>query len=117
MEIILIDEKIRLAQVKEMAQNQFGNLIKATIDTERKVIALGGDLHADEEALLLENGSEQQHLWGINIYPAKYGEEGFIEFDSMINIRPRDNNFSRDVEDKVAQKKIIEIVLNLIIEK
>jgi hypothetical protein len=78
-------------------------------------MTIGGDLHADEEALLIENGSEQKNLWGINFYPRKVTEER-IEFDSMINIRPSQNNWSRNIEDPAIRKKIIEIVNKLIQE-
>jgi len=78
-------------------------------------MTIGGDLHADEEALLIENGSEQKNLWGINFYPRNTTEER-IEFDSMINIRPSLNNRSRSVEDPTIRKKIIKIVNKLIQE-
>jgi len=70
-------------------------------------------IHSDEEALLLEGGSSQKNLWGINIYPDKANEE-FIEFDSMINLRPSQGNRSRDVTDPIAREKIKEIVNQLI---
>ncbi len=66
----------------------FGDLVKAVVDVERNIMALGGELHADEEALLLDDGSLQPHLWGINLYPSEYGDAGWLEFDSMINVRP-----------------------------
>ncbi len=102
-------------ELAEFAEEQFGDMIKATIDIEQEVIALGGELHADEEALLLEKDSEQKDLWGINLYPESRGEE-FIEFDSMINVRPKDNNKSRSVENPEKQKKIKEVVSKLITE-
>jgi hypothetical protein len=76
-------------------------------------MALGGELHSDEEALLIENGSEQKNLWGINIYP-EIKDENWIEFDSMINLRPSQGNRSRGVDNPEIRKKIIEIVNNLI---
>mgnify|MGYP001585071664 CR=1 FL=1 len=76
-------------------------------------MAVGGELHADEEALLLEQGSRQQDLWGINFYPEKNGD-GFVEFDSMINIRPSQNNRSRSVEDAATREKILAIVHQLV---
>ena len=79
------------------------------------LIAIGAELHADEEALLLEDGSSQQDLWGINIYPSMQGEE-MIEFDSMINIRPAQGNLSRTVEDTGTREKIIDLVNKLIVE-
>ncbi|MBI5135344.1 hypothetical protein HZA86_03890 [Candidatus Uhrbacteria bacterium] len=86
-----------------------GDLVKAVVDIEKGIMAIGGELHADEEALLLEHGSRQKDLWGINLYPDKTGDD-FIEFDSMINIRPSQNNRSRGVEDPEIQRKVIRVV-------
>lgn len=108
-EIIIISQKISLKRLKEVAEQRFGDLVKAVVDVKKGVMALGGELHADEEAVLLEKGSAQEDLWGINIYPDKEKEE-WLEFDSMINIRPRANNRSRNVEDQSIREKIIKIV-------
>lgn len=113
-EIVIIDKQDSKDKISKLANEQFGNLVKAVVDIEQKVMAVGGEMHADEEALLLENGSKQETLWGINLYPEQTKED-WIEFDSMINIRPRQNNRSRGVEDAEIRKKIIEIVNNLII--
>ena len=114
-EIRIIDNAISLNEIRLMAENQFGMMVKAVVDIERKTMAVGGELHADEEALLLEEGSHQGNLWGINIYPDQTGEER-IEFDSMINIRPYLENRSRNVENVDIQKKIISVVNRLIVE-
>jgi hypothetical protein len=110
----IIVDKISLAELDEMAKKMFGNLVKAVVDIEKEIIALDGELHADEEALLLENGSQQEHLWGINIYPELTGDD-FIEFDSMINLRPRQGNRSRGVDDP-AIRKIIRMIINELIK-
>jgi len=91
----------------------FGNLVKAVVDMEKEVMAIDGELHADEQALLLEQGSKQQDIWGINLYSDKTGDD-FVEFDSVINIRPLQKNRSRGVENEEIRKKILEIVNNLI---
>ena len=91
----------------------FGNLIKAVVDIDRGIMAVNGELHADEEALLLENNSKQENLWGINIYPKEKGSD-WIEFDSMITLRPSLNNISRGVDNINTRKKIIKIVNQLI---
>lgn len=111
--IRIITEPLSLAELKQMAQEKFGDMVKGVVDVERGMMAIGGDLHADEEAVLLENGSRQEDLWGINLYPEKTGED-FIEFDSMINIRPRQNNRSRGVENEEVRQKIRAIVNKLI---
>jgi len=96
-----------------MSAKMFGNLVKAVVDVKKEIMAVDAELHADEEALLLENGSEQKNLWGINIYPEMEGSD-FVEFDSMINLRPSQNNRSRGVEDIEIQKSILKIVNKLI---
>ncbi len=112
-DIHIIVEPINLEQLKSIAGNGFGILVKAVADIEKKILALGSELHVDEETLLIEQGSEQSHLWGFNIYPDK-SRDTWIEFDSMVNIRPNDNNFSRNVENIAIQNKIREIVKELI---
>jgi hypothetical protein len=98
-----------------MAQAGFGNLVKAVVDVDRGVMAVDGELHADEEALLLEQGSEQKNLWGINIYP-DLPETERIEFDSVINIRPSQGNRSRGVADPAIQERVVQIVTALVAE-
>jgi hypothetical protein len=111
----IIDTTLSLEDLKTMARNRFGDLVKAVVDVEREIMAVDGELHSDEEALLLENGSLQRNLWGINIYP-ELEEKDWIEFDSLINIRPSQGNRSRGVDDPALKEKIIRIVLNLVKE-
>ena len=114
MDIRIITEAIAKKALEEIAKHQFGDMVKAVVDIQRNIMAIGGELHADEEAILLENGSKQTDLWGINLYIDK-PEEEWIEFNSMINIRPSQNNRSRSVENQDTQKKIKAIVASLII--
>jgi len=114
MEMRLVDKPIPLSEVAAMAKNQFGDMIKAVVDVERRLLALGGELHCDEEARLLEEGSTQENLWGVNIYPEKPEPER-VEFDSMINIRPSRNNLSRGVEDEETRRRILRIVAEMIL--
>ncbi|MCG2689856.1 DUF5674 family protein [Candidatus Parcubacteria bacterium] len=109
----IIKEKITLQELAEMSEKMFDNLVKAVVDLEKEIMAVDGDLHADEYTLLIENGSEPQGLWGINLYPNRTGGD-FIEFDSMINIRPHQGNKSRGIEDEKTQKRIKEIVSKLV---
>ncbi len=111
--MIIIKDKIKISELREMSAKMFGNLVKAVVDIENKIMAVDAELHADEESLLIENGSLQKDLWGINIYPEQEGDD-FIEFDSMINLRPSQGNRSRGVEDVKIQKKILEIANKLI---
>lgn len=92
-----------------MAAATFGDMVKAVVDADRELIALDAELHSDLEALLLGDGSKQKNIWGINLYPDMHGEE-FIEFDSLINIRPSQGNRSRGVENEEIRKKIVSIV-------
>ena len=110
----IIRDKISKEELVDIAKNQFGNLMKAVVDIEREIMAIGGELHADEEALLIQDGSKQEDLWGINLYPEKSADE-WIEFDSMINVRPSQNNLSRGVEKQGIRDKIRGIVENLIV--
>jgi hypothetical protein len=100
--------------LKELAAERFGDMVKAVVDCKRNILAIGAQMHADEEQMLLEDGSAQQDLWGINLYPEKSGED-FIEFDSMINLRPRQNNRTRSVEDPAVRAHIRSIVSTLVI--
>lgn len=111
----IITQKISIEKLRDLSGKMFGNLVKAVVDVEKGIMAIDGELHADEQALLLENGSKQENLWGINIYPDKTGED-FIEFDSIINIRPSQKNRSRGVEDQEIGRRILEIT-NKLIEK
>jgi len=88
--------------------------VKAVVDVDREIMAIDGELHSDEEALLLQQGSRQQHLWGINIYADLEGADR-IEFDSMINIRPSQGNRSRGVDDPELRLRIIRIVETLLL--
>lgn len=111
----IVTDKITVSELKEMAEKMFGNLVKAVIDVAREIIAVDAELHADEEALLLSNGSKQENLWGINLYPEISGGD-FIEFDSMINLRPAQGNRSRGVESAEMREKIRRIVNKLAIK-
>ena len=109
----IIKEKISIKELKKMAEEEFGSLIKAVVDVDKKIMAIGGAMHADEEALLLKNGSKQESLWGINLYPEAKSKDS-IEFDSVINLRPLQGNLSRDVKSAKIRKNIADIVKQLI---
>ncbi len=109
----IIKDKISITELRKMARQMFGNFIKAVVDVGKEIMAVNGELHSDEEALLLQKDSKQENLWGINIYPEIKGND-WIEFDSMINLRPSLKNLSRGVDNPDIRKKIIEIVNRLI---
>lgn len=83
-------------------------MVKAVVDIEQRIIAVGGELHADAEALLLEQGSKQRDLWGINLYPEN--DTARVEFSSFINIRPSQGNRSMQIQDETIQAKILTLV-------
>ena len=93
-----------------MAGAMYGSLVKGVVDLAKGQLVLDAEMHVDEEQYLLENGSKQADLWGINLHPDKFGTPDFVEFDSMINIRPRQHNKSRGVEDIAIQQQIRELV-------
>ncbi len=113
LEIIIIRDPISKAMLQDMASIQFGDMVKAVVDVEAGMVAIGGELQSDEEAVLLDEGSRQSNLWGINLYPDKPSEE-WIEFDSMINVRPSGGNRSRMVESGEIRKAITRIVQRLV---
>ncbi len=110
----LVQNTITIAELQEMSKNMFSNLVKAVVDLDRGIMAVDAELHVDLEEFLLEQGSEQDNLWGINLHPYKLPADDWIEFDSMINIRPLLGNKSRSVENPVIRQKVIAIVNKLV---
>ena len=111
--MIILDKPISVEELKVVADELFGDMVKAVADVRGGLIAIDAELHSDLERLLLENGSNQEDLWGFNIYPEMEGED-FIEFDSLINIRPRQNNRSHYVESEEIRERITGIVCKFI---
>lgn len=107
--MIILKEQVTVQYLNELAKNFYGEMIKAVADVDKGLIALDAELHSDLERMLLENGSSQESLWGFNIYPQLDGDD-FVEFDSLINIRPRQNNRSRDVENPAIREEILSLV-------
>jgi hypothetical protein len=96
--------------LQKIADERFGDLVKAAVDVKQGIIALGAELHADAEAELIEKeGSKRENIWGINLYPAEAGD-AFIEFDSMINLKPALGNRTRGVDDEKTREEIRRIV-------
>jgi len=112
--ISIVRDHVSIATLRDLAETGFGDLVKAVIDVRLGLMAIGGELHADEETLLLDEGSNQADLWGINLYPMEFQTSGWLEFDSMINVRPRQGNRTRSVEDPAIRERIVEIVGRLV---
>ena len=107
---------ITIGELKDMAQKMYGGIfVKAVVDVKEERVVIDAEMHVDEEAYLLENGSKQADLWGINLYPDRFGQDDFIEYDSMVNIRPSQNNNSRTVEDSTIRQNIKSIINNIIV--
>lgn len=111
-----IVDNISLAELQEMAENMFGELVKADVDVAKRLVIVDMPMHYDGEQALLETGSKQNDIWGINLHPTDYGTDDFIEFDSMINIRPSQGNPSKDVLDKNVRQEIIDIIAEVVHE-
>ena len=113
MDIKIIKNKISLQTLKKIAENNYGNMIKGVVDVQLEIVALGGELHADAEAILIQEGSQQKYLWGFNIYPDK-SNDGRVEYVSFINIRPSQKNFALEIQDaelKIQIRRIIDYLI------
>ena len=109
---VVAPDTISLEEIRELAQVRFGDMIKGVVDLERGILLLDADLHADQEASLLADGSTQANLWGINLRP-QASREDFIEYDSAINLRPSVGNRSRGVENETVRNKITKLEFTL----
>ena len=112
--MIIVQQTINLDELNGLSQHSFNHLVKAVLDIEQEILVVDAELHADEEELLLEQGSKQEDLWGINLYPT-LPDEHFIEFDSMINLRPSFGNSSRGVDDPRIRERITQIIHRMVI--
>jgi len=99
--IHLLKEKAIPIQIQEMLA-QYEGMIKIVVDTRRRFLSGGGEMHADCKSILLDDGSEQDDLWGANWYP----HEQRIEFESLINIRPRLGNRNILIQDENIRSKL-----------
>ena len=110
MVIRIIKNPISRSELQRIADERFGDLVKGAVDVRQKIMALGPELHADAESELIEKeGSLREDVWGINLYPAERGD-GFIEFDSLINLKPAIGNRTRGVDSQKTREEIFAIV-------
>jgi hypothetical protein len=112
-EIVLVERRIDPVVLRRLVERDFEDMVKYVVDVARGIAAVGGDLHADEVALLLDNGSRQEDLWGANYYPGR-GHDDCIEFTSLINIRPAQGNRSMTIEDSSLRERVRELTHLLI---
>ena len=112
-DIVILDQRIEPSELARLVRLFFEDMVKYVVDLERRVAAVGGELHADAEQLLLESGSRQSDLWGANYYPGR-GPDDCIEYTSLINIRPSQGNRSMQIEDPVIREHLREITFALV---
>ena len=111
--ILVVDHRIDSAELARLVAAYFGDMVKLVVDLRREVVAVGGELHADAEELLLEQGSHQADVWGANYYPGR-GAEGLLEHTALINIRPSQGNPSMEIQDPETRDAVRRIVARLI---
>ena len=109
MNIKVFNSKVSKENLSALAQSSYVDMVKGVVDVDKKVVALGGELHADAEQILLDQGSKQANLWGFNIYPEKTRED-YLEYTSMINIRPKQGNMQREIKDIKLRSQIKNII-------
>ena len=113
MNIKIIDKKITNSELREIAKDFYGEMIKGVVDIEREILAMGGEYHMDANEMLIKNNSKQQNIWGFNWYFSKKGDER-IEYVSLINIRPRQNNRTMEVQNTYLRDKMRSVILKYI---
>ncbi len=114
METRIVKDTITLEELRALAREQYGDVIKAVVDIAHGIMGVGGELHVDIQSLLIEKEDARgDTTWGINLYLEKTKNE-FIEFDSMINLKPIQGNRTRGVGNPDVRDKIKEIVNKLV---
>jgi len=112
-DIVIVRERVSPDVLRVLVGRFFEDMVKYVVDLERELIALGGELHADAEALLLEDGSRQVDLWGANYYPGR-GADDCIEFTSLINIRPAQDNRSMEIQHEAIRERVRRLTFRLL---
>ncbi len=113
MRIATPQDPVSMDELRSMAEGRFGDLVKGVVDLERGILLLDAEMHADQEAELLATGSVQPDMWGINLYP-DLSESEWLEFDSMINLRPSFGNTTRGVDDPAVRERIAALVQKVV---
>lgn len=111
--IVVVDRRIDPAELGRLVALYFGDMVKVVIDVRRRVAAVGGELHADAEQVLLDQGSAQADLWGANYFPGR-GPDRCLEYTALINIRPSQGSRSMEIQDDDTRRAVREITLALI---
>lgn len=108
--LILLTKKTDQVTLKKVSEDLDG-YVKVVIDIKKKIMTAGGTRHVDGEQLLLSQGSRQEDLWGGGVDL----ETKAVDYDSMINIRPYQNNPSREVLSHDVRKIMDELIKNFIL--
>jgi len=109
-----IDKPVKIKDIWSKRTTKFSGMIKIAVDIDEEWIVLDDELHADCEAALLGKGSQQENIWGANIYPEKQGDD-FLDYIAFINIRPSQNNLSMEILDPLIRDRIKQIIQRLLI--
>ena len=109
-------DSISISELAEMAKKMYGSIVKADVDVAKAIVIVDMGMHADGEAELMKHGSKQNDLWGVNLHPDKFGTARFIEFDSMINLKPSQGNMSKGVDDEAVRAKIVALINRIVHE-
>jgi hypothetical protein len=114
MDIRIVREQISEDDLREVAKDFYGHMVKGVVDLEREIVAFGGEFHADANSLLIDDGSQQPDVWGFNWYfDVPEGER--IEYTSLINIRPHMGNRKMEISDEAIRERVRTIVFKKII--
>ena len=103
--IIVIAKKISSKMLNKYLGAPFEKTIKTTIDVEKEIIALGGEMHADSEKFLLKESSKLEDIWGADLYPLQKEDDTRIEFTSPINISPSADNLGMEMSSQEIKKR------------
>lgn len=103
--VIVRGGRLEPAELARLVGLYFEDMVKYVVDVSRGLAAVGGEMHADAEEALLEDGSRQEDLWGANYYPGR-GKEACVEFTALINIRPAHGNRSMEIQDPALRERV-----------
>ena len=108
-EILIIRETIPRQEAHRIGAAWYKDMVKGVVDVEEEIVALGGEWHMDANVVLMDDGSSQDHVWGFNIYPERVGND-WIEYISLINIRPALGNKGMEVLDPALRDRMKAII-------
>ena len=112
-DVVRLTQRIDPAELRRLVSAYFDDMVKYVVDLEQQLIAIGGEMHADAEQVLLDTGSHQANLWGANYYPGR-GREDCIEYTALINIRPATGNRGMELLDPALREKLRVITFALV---